>query len=749
MLIEPNPIDFGLGGSSGDMHAYTYRFTRKPALGSPGQSLLGGSLTPGDPIVVSIEPHTFSVAHGYIVDITSTSVIAGLDHHLDAIIERIAIEQGQPATVDKLDLTFRIDRDEYSDGMAKIRFQLSRLFWSTTPRDQRHRELIVDLAPPRYGNTEYGAVDRLPPHLNDDQRAAMRKVLASEDYTLILGMPGTGKTTTIAELIKLLTSRGKTILLASYTHSAVDTILRKLVGVEGVRLLRLGNADRVHPDIQSCTLPPTTAVEELDDVINTPNVVGTTCLSTGHATFARRKFDYCIVDEASQITLPSCLGPMRFADKFVLVGDHFQLPPLVRNPIAKDQGLDVSLFKRLSDAHADSTVYLTRQYRMNESIMKISNHLIYQGLLKCGSDAVAKQVLDVPTKQAALDEVHSASTCKQDCWLESLLNPQRQAVFVDTDAVPGHESRRGRMVQNDVEAGILQQLARTLVLAGVAPSDIAIITPYRQQLKLLQRLLLVPKTSQEIHANSRRRRTAAEIKRDVSGRSTSGEDIEILTADRSQGRDKPVVLLSLVRSNDLGQRGIGELLNDWRRINVALTRAQRKVVIVGSRKTLSAAPLLQDFFTLMDEEKWVCKLPRGALLLHPAAAKEPGAKIPKREMAVKQEKATSPPLHAAEGFVSASGSVSASAERKALDEMQPLSQTSNNSAAKQEEDDIDDIEDFAIVSTNLKKRASPVASTSLGKRKERTSAHSSQVSASPPVASGSKTTFGTKFGPRK
>ena len=114
--------------------------------------------------------------------------------------------------------------------------------------------------------------------------------------------------------------------------------------------------------------------------------------------FNKRKFDYCIVDEASQITLPVCLGPLRYADRFVLVGDHYQLPPLVRNIEAQKGGLDVSLFKLLSERHPCALTILEHQYRMNEDIMLLSNSLVYDGMLKCGNENVAKRVLRIPDR---------------------------------------------------------------------------------------------------------------------------------------------------------------------------------------------------------------------------------------------------------------------------------------------------------------------------------------------------------------
>lgn len=144
------------------------------------------------------------------------------------------------------------------------------------------------------------------------------------------------------------------------------------------------------------------------------------------ALFSRRKFDYCIVDEASQITLPTCLGPLRFADTFVLVGDHYQLAPLVRSRAAKKAGLEDSLFRLLSEKHTDCVVELTQQYRMNEDIMHLSNTLTYEGKLRCGSDEVAKRCLEIPSYHF-IDDLHDRTGDKCDrisCWLEYLLSPR-------------------------------------------------------------------------------------------------------------------------------------------------------------------------------------------------------------------------------------------------------------------------------------------------------------------------------------
>jgi len=167
--------------------------------------------------------------------------------------------------------------------------------------------------------------------------------------------------------------------------------------------------------------------------------------------FNKQKFDYCIVDEASQITLPACLGPLRYADRFVLVGDHYQLPPLVRNVEAMNGGLDVSLFRKLSEEHPSAMTILEHQYRMNEDIMLLSNILVYDGLLKCGSEDVAKRSLQIPNRgQLALAKP----------WVRDVLSERYKVVFCDTDRVPALETKRGDRTTNEMEASFIKQVGQ-------------------------------------------------------------------------------------------------------------------------------------------------------------------------------------------------------------------------------------------------------------------------------------------------
>ena len=294
----------GEWGKESKIHRYTYRFGRtkswvmtssssgsypssstlftqnnirsgyspSSASSSSARSLLNGHLNTGDAITVSVEPGLLALARGFILNLTPDEVVLGVDHvlDLDAIRGRLGRDKVQThsASVKKdigeEEVIFRIDKDELFGGMARVRNNLAQLFYADG--DKRRLELVVDLrapvfsAPPALdvipsaGSTPRLTRPTLEPtaDLNPSQLNAISHVLSAEDYALILGMPGTGKTTVIAELVRTLVSKRKTVLVASYTHSAVDTILMKLSNIRGqdvegggFGILRLGNVDKV------------------------------------------------------------------------------------------------------------------------------------------------------------------------------------------------------------------------------------------------------------------------------------------------------------------------------------------------------------------------------------------------------------------------------------------------------------------------------------------------------------------------
>ncbi|XP_078492398.1 DNA replication ATP-dependent helicase/nuclease DNA2 [Ciona intestinalis] len=401
--------------------------------------------------------------------------------------------------------------------------------------------------------------------LNKTQRQAIKRVLISKDYTLVVGMPGSGKTTTIVAMIRILLLCGLRVLVTSYTHSAVDNLLLKLIKYK-TKFLRLGRPNQVHPNV----LPYTEAVlsqnlkspTELQKLYDEYRVVGCTCLSvTSHVFFAipgqnRPIFDVCIVDEASQIAQPACLAPLFHSERFVLVGDHLQLPPLVVSLEAKKMGADESLFRRLT-SHKLALCELTLQYRMNKDIMALSNHVTYEGRLECAHPTVAEATVK-------LDKYDSAKTMMPDTdieWLLRTIDPKTSVIFLDTSKREAYESEVEHGVQNMYEATIVTTIAQWLIKAGCPPSKIGIIAPFRKQLRAIEEKM-----------NSIEENTTL---------------VEINTVDKYQGRDKSVILLSFVRSKKepLAEKK-GELLNDWRRLNVGITRAKHKLVMVGCTRSL-------------------------------------------------------------------------------------------------------------------------------------------------------------------
>lgn len=302
---------------------WAYTFRRASVDGTAPPSLLSGHIARGDPVSLSLEPDIICLARGFVTSLSADSVTVSVQAQLDVdvLLKRVRRADGPPPV-------FRIDKDELASGMQRMRGNLAYMF--IKDGDARRRSLVVDLAKPKFDPLLAPKPSEVPEHLNSDQRAAMAHVLTAKDYALILGMPGTGKTTIVAAIIKAIVARGQTVLLTSYTHSAVDTIVTKLLGEE-FDVLRIGNPDKVHADVKHLTLDAQviSGTEDLERRLMGPPVVATTALSIEHPLFFRRRFDYCIVDEASQVTLPTCVGPLRCADKFVLVGDHFQLPPIV------------------------------------------------------------------------------------------------------------------------------------------------------------------------------------------------------------------------------------------------------------------------------------------------------------------------------------------------------------------------------------------------------------------------------------
>ncbi|KAK7086652.1 Tripartite DNA replication factor [Halocaridina rubra] len=450
------------------------------------------------------------------------------------------------------------------------------------PRVAKLRALIVDRIQPSFKKGLPADIiakgKSILRQLNKSQQRAVLRTLMANDYSLLKGFPGTGKTSTIVALVQLMLALGYSVLLTSYTHSAVDNILLKLKSCE-VDFLRLGKTSRIHPDIKEYSDERLTSVfrdvKSLADFYDDKLVVATTCLGTNHVLFSRRIFDFCIVDEASQVLQPAVLGPLFQAHRFVLVGDPQQLPPLIQSSEARDLGMGESLFARLDSLGATSC--LTQQYRMNGHIMKLANLLMYDGQLQCANSALETATITLP------NYTNEECTTTFPGWIKRAAssNLENSVVFLDTCGCAPEDQNSNVSAK---EASLILVLIISFLKAGLNIDDIGVITPYRDQVKYLRNL----------------------ITKNV----TNGSRVEVNTVDQYQGRDKSVILYSCVRSATSKPKN-GDILQDEHRLNVAITRAKYKLILIGDISTLQNYKPFKTLISLFMESSQVYTLRDG------------------------------------------------------------------------------------------------------------------------------------------
>ena len=446
------------------------------------------------------------------------------------------------------------------------------------------------------------------PKLNSTQQAAVNKIVQANELAIVHGPPGTGKTTTLVQAIKTLIKQGeKRILVTAPSNTAVDLLSEKL-SEEGLNVLRVGNPARVSERLMALTLDSKVAAHSsikeikrlkkqagefkdmahkykrsfgkaereqrkalfdeaykimkdvgrmeqyiIDDVTNKAQVVTATLVGANHYTVRGLQYNTVVIDEAGQAIEPACWIPILKGKRLILAGDHCQLSPTIKSDTAAKGGLSTTLLEKCIRLHPQAVVLLEEQYRMHETIMGYSAKVFYEDKLKA-HESVAGHLL------------HTTDT---------------PLVFIDTAGCGFEEKNEGTSISNPEEAVFLFKHLTRLVAElsthytiGKFPT-IAVISPYKEQLYVLkEQLLHNPALQPYTHK------------------------IAVNTIDSFQGQERDIVYISMTRSNDAGVIGF---LSDTRRMNVAMTRARKKLIVIGDSATLSRFPFYADFIAYAEQ----------------------------------------------------------------------------------------------------------------------------------------------------
>ena len=433
------------------------------------------------------------------------------------------------------------------------------------------------------------------PWLNASQESAVNKVLCARDVAIVHGPPGTGKTTTLVEAIYETLHREPQVLVCAQSNTAVDWISEKLVD-RGVNVLRIGNPTRVNDKMLSFTYercfeshPAYTELWALRkelralqgrarrgsyedregvrsrmsrlrdratalevqinaDLFDSAHVIASTLVSSNHRLMHGHHFGTLFIDEAAQALEAACWIAIRRADRVVLAGDHCQLPPTIKCMDAARGGLEQTLMERIAARKPEAVSLLRIQYRMHEDIMRFPSRWFYHGLLEAASEVRHRGILDLDTP---ID------------WIDTTGRDFKEQFVGETF---------GRINRDEAEL-LLQELEAYIRRIGGQRIlderiDFGVISPYKAQVQYLRA---------RIRANA-----ALRPYRDL---------MTVNTVDGFQGQERDVIFISLVRANEDGQIGF---LGDLRRMNVAITRARMKLVILGEAETLGRHPFYRE-----------------------------------------------------------------------------------------------------------------------------------------------------------
>lgn len=530
-------------------------------------------------------------------DQSSDGTMRGIVCERDDLALRIAFEHA-PDIFDETE-SFRIELSVDEVTRQRQRHAIERVQSAAAERLADLRDILLGEVAPQFdvpidSSSELMRESKIGTwansSLDSSQQEAVEFVLSARDVAIVHGPPGTGKTTTLIEVICRSVARGAKVLACAPSNLAVDNLLERLVE-RNQKAIRIGHPARVlpllreksldvivdsHPDLQVSRklVKEAFALQEraakrtrvrmeraekqqlrqearamladarriegqiVESILDDADIICSTLTGIDSEVLGQRKFDVAIIDEACQTTEPSCWIPALRSERLILAGDHRQLPPTVLSVEAAKAGFAISMLERLMNSRGpEISKQLQVQYRMHRDIMSFSSEEFYAGSLiahETVADRLLKQlpgVADTPESNSALE-------------------------FIDTAGAGYDEEKEseGESRLNRKEADIVVRRVQELMAIGVADSVIAVIAPYAAQVRLLRQLL------QE-----------------------KGPRIEVDTVDGFQGREKEVIIISLVRSNLNGEIGF---LGDERRMNVAMTRAKRKLILIGDSATI-------------------------------------------------------------------------------------------------------------------------------------------------------------------
>ena len=465
------------------------------------------------------------------------------------------------------------------------------------------------------------------PWLNPTQERAVNEVLWAKDVAIVHGPPGTGKTTTLVEAINETLMRESQVLVCAQSNMAVDWISEKLVD-RGINVLRIGNPTRVndkmlgftyerrfesHPDYPQLWAIRK-AIRELRsnrkkgsesfhqkmdrlrsraaeieirinaELFGEARVIACTLVGSAHRLLEGMKFGTLFIDEAAQALEAACWIPMRRASRVILAGDHCQLPPTVKSIAALRAGLGKTLMERIAENKPEVVTLLKIQYRMNEDIMRFSSDWFYGGQVESAPQIKYRSILDFDHPITWIDtsnEENQITIEGEDAPEDSASTSSSSTANQNSDLNFKEQfvgESFGRINKAEAELTLLTlaeyftKIGKQRVLGDSI--DVGIISPYRAQVQYLKKLI----KKYEFFKPYRRL-------------------ISVNTVDGFQGQERDVILISLVRSNDEGQIGF---LKDLRRMNVAMTRARMKLIILGNKDTMTKHPFYKKLWEYVE-----------------------------------------------------------------------------------------------------------------------------------------------------